>query len=955
MSGFNFNFSPENFGLGLIAGWGSAYALYRARNLIQETRESITGSARRTREFAARSADAAYLKDILKFIQQDHLAGSAVDLAELVVEPRFLPARPLVAPREEDIVPDVYYVIPQVHDYPYLHAPYNLETLSIEDLDNGDRQLAILGLPGSGRTTALHAIALWSMGEVNFEPPKDQVQLQLEEEERSAAESKAESARRYTERVRVEDLAEEALADKGGVELEGQRTGRRSGLPFRQLTPMYTHLANVQVDAGEFGRNVDPAEPLVRALQSYVGYATRLKIPRNIYKRLEEGKVLLLLDGLDEIPAERQPAILEWLRQFQQTYSNNFIIVTGSPRGYGGLLKAGYTPVFLSPFDDRQTDDLAVFLANNWGALSGERRRRNVVMDDETIQQVKAKARRYSPNELMLRAWCLYHNPAHTDVSQWFDHWLGQRLPNADLESLVPRLSKAAELQIKHGHIQVENLDRALLTLTSDLPETDDDTPAEPVAVDDTAPAPASGGSDLDDALDQLSDYALNDDLDSLAQEISAETTETDPEIDDLLSVLDVDTNVQKYDKSRLSKETSQFLKQMTKAGILHGNRDGTYRFAQPLVASYYASLTLLDKRFDKVLRYSYEPAWRDAMIFAGANLPLDDLVRVRLEDPVDILLTNLLDVAQWLRYVSGKAEWAPALMRRLGTLFAANNQYLVVRERIAAALVSAGTRNALRIFQRSLTHPDPDVRRLAVLAIGALRVEELTVDVAPLLNDELEDVSLAAIMALGSIGTQEALEEIAIVLTGNPSEVLRQASAETFAAVPKEGYPVLFEAVKDEDIMMRRAAIFGLRRIKSPWALISLYETSMDDDQWYVKSAAEQVFLNMQYGDIASGPRRYPRPESIPWVSEWLASLGDAGRVINGDGNLILRKALEEGDEDVQFFAVNNIGQLGLYEQTEMLYKALRHRDPAIRSAAFRALTDVQMQINKTLPAPIA
>ena len=157
-------FDVENFGIGLLAGWASAYAAYRFRRQISNVVTSTRRSAANVGNYATRSADNRYVHDLIELAETHHLAGRFARLSDLMIEPRFIPAPPLAAPPDDEVVHSVFHIIPQVHDHPYLHAVYNLETLSIDDLATGSRALALLGLPGSGRTTALLTIALRSLG-----------------------------------------------------------------------------------------------------------------------------------------------------------------------------------------------------------------------------------------------------------------------------------------------------------------------------------------------------------------------------------------------------------------------------------------------------------------------------------------------------------------------------------------------------------------------------------------------------------------------------------------------------------------------------------------------------------------------------------------------------------------------------------------------------------------------
>lgn len=264
-----------NFGLGVLTGWGSAYLLYRARHLLAGATESVTQRASTAQEFAKRSADARYIGDLTKFIQKDHLAGAHIPLADIVIEPRFIPAPALLALRDEDLVQDVFHVVPMIPDYPYLHAPYNLPTMTIADLNNGTKAIVLLGDAGSGRTTALHSIALWSLGILRFDPPLDKVQERLNEEAKFKAQ--AEHAKSYKDRMSIEDQARDSLEKRKAG--ENQTAQKANNLSFKQLTPMYAHLGNIALWIDSLGKEIDPAEPLVRTMQMYTGAITAKTMP----------------------------------------------------------------------------------------------------------------------------------------------------------------------------------------------------------------------------------------------------------------------------------------------------------------------------------------------------------------------------------------------------------------------------------------------------------------------------------------------------------------------------------------------------------------------------------------------------------------------------------------------------------------------------------------------------
>src|SRR5262249_15461246 len=119
------------------------------------------------RKFITNSSEARYYNDLLKTLNGYHVAGDVVNLAEIYVEPSFLRAYEPVNPDAE--TSDVFRVIPVIHDLPASYGPYNLESLSVHDLRAGETDLALLGLPGSGKSTALALIGLIATGQITVE------------------------------------------------------------------------------------------------------------------------------------------------------------------------------------------------------------------------------------------------------------------------------------------------------------------------------------------------------------------------------------------------------------------------------------------------------------------------------------------------------------------------------------------------------------------------------------------------------------------------------------------------------------------------------------------------------------------------------------------------------------------------------------------------------------------
>ncbi|MBE2267306.1 MAG: HEAT repeat domain-containing protein, partial [Anaerolinea sp.] len=150
-----------------------------------------------------------------------------------------------------------------------------------------------------------------------------------------------------------------------------------------------------------------------------------------------------------------------------------------------------------------------------------------------------------------------------------------------------------------------------------------------------------------------------------------------------------------------------------------------------------------------------------------------------------------------------------------------------------------------------------------------------------------------------------------------------------------------------------RRAAIFGLRRIRTTWALISIYRAFLEDEQWYVRSAAQEAFQEIQYGTVTNPTAPYPAPQAITWLQEWAAQRGEQIPTPEGAIQMLLR-ALQEGEVGVRVLAATALGQLGLVNNIKALYNALRDGREEVRAAAHHALADMQMRLGEKLPSAV-
>lgn len=370
--------------------------------------------------------------------------------------------------------------------------------------------------------------------------------------------------------------------------------------------------------------------------------------------------------------------------------------------------------------------------------------------------------------------------------------------------------------------------------------------------------------------------------------------------------------------------------------------------FAQPVIAAYLAAESLggspfveslLDGRLQSDMTIAFLSQIRD----------ITPYVTKRLAEYDDIERNKTLAMAMWATDASPTAAWRGDVFKQLAQLLLSPSQFPLVRERTMAALVASRDSNVGFIFREGLKSPDSRIRTLSAIGLGGLGDPETVTLLGEAIIDQDPSVVVAATLALGAIGTKPALDfMIQVMLTG--FEMARRAAAEMFAGnLAGEGHDLLKEAIKEQDYMTRRAAVYGLQRVQEDWVVPLLDEAQLRDDQWLVRSAATNALEELRKpSDIA--PKHRPRPEESPWLGSWLADRDDnlqSGEF--GVGQLI--RALLEGDDAIRFAAAETLASLGPIEGITPLYAALRDNHAEVRDAAYRALAAIGSANDRALP----
>lgn len=952
-----FDIDWQSAGLGYGGGLLTGYVLYQSRHVLGAIRRAFTSQADSAQSFATMGGDRRYTNELTKYGLQGHLFHRAIDLNDLLIEPRFIPDRDVVESADDDNERlNPLDLIPIVPDHPFLHQPYNIKTITVEELGHGERAVALLGMPGSGRTTALLSIALWSMGKIDFDPPEDPVQERLKEEAQNM--SRQERDEQEQARIAIEQRAKEQLREELGREV-GEELESAFIPPFRRMAPIYIHLANVRLGNRAWNGNVDPAEPLIRALQYQTGRITSKTAPRKIYNFLNEGVCLLLLDGLDELPLIEQQQKMTWLRALLDEYNQNFMIVTAPPTGFGHLQQIGFTPVHLRPWSYQDTKTYVNKMSLQWNKITKQRR---IELDEEAEQALLNGLWGLNPFEITMK---VQGQLADFDDLEFEDFagWTHQHLVNIfdDAEDAIPMMARAASQQLDNHFFTLGgwvDTEIAIETGTGDARA--DRVEAITASFDDDLEA--EFGDDFaadDDAFDSFESYDTDDSDDFSEFEESGVSADARDDFgfpdDDVVEedATEEEPKDENKEARQIRRTIGKLLSTLVKTGLVERYQGNRYRFRQTYISSYLASLTLQGVDAETLAQKAINPRWSQAIAYAASQMDITAAVETKMQNPTDILHTNILDVAYWLRYADELAEWRNKYLTYLGQMFVSPSQFLTNRERIAAALVTTRDLNARKIFGRGVQHNNIDVQRLSILALGTYQQAELMDNLSGFLDAQRDEIRVASAFAISNIHTEEAYTLLSEELLESHSEAVQQVIAEAFADNPTVGHEILWEILNSEAyqdrVRLRRAAILGIQRMRTEWSLIEIYRTYVDSQQWYVKSTAQVAFTERQ-SQQNKGAQGYPQITTLPWLREWSLNLDDENAT-ELSGVDLLTMAMRESNPIIRFLATSNSGQLAVYENTMDIYQLLNDPEDAIRDTAYRALVDMQMRMGQPLP----
>jgi hypothetical protein len=622
----------------------------------------------------------------------------------------------------------------------------------------------------------------------------------------------------------------------------------------------------------------DPIDILLKAITPYTSPFTTSRLAGIVHSALDKQRAILLIDRLDELPPHQASAITAFIISFRQKYPNLRIVVAASYDNLAGLPAIGFSLLGMAAWNDY---DRATFLerwSNHWIKWIAPLGKNPSKIDIHFLNSwLSVNNTTLKPFEFVLKIWAAYIG----DIS-------GADGPSA-IESHLKRL-------INDVTKSQAGLERFALQLLSN------------VAI----------SSDIKESERFMSELDTEDDHSG-----SETTSETTP-------------NQSQSKQSTPSKALSG-VEKLINNGLLIGYPGSHFGFSHPIFHGYLAG-NALSKSSDAIKQLQNQPTWTVktlALYYLARVGDITPLINNLIQDD-DILHTNHLQISRWLEIAPKNQAWRSTILRTLTSILQREKDTYCLAAKIISAMAFSGDKGISIYFRQLLQSEHPVLKQLAALGCGILGDTKSIGDLNLLLQDPSPPLRRAASLALAAIGDKTSLEILASSLL-NGDEQLRRCAAEALANNPKEGHPALQEGSSMEDLMVRRAAVFGLMRIQLPWAVKIVENLQLEDKEWVVRNAAIQAF------DELKRKKEYaPKPSIDLTESPWLIEYAEKNGTTVAPGKPaeeLVAKALANGTHDEMLYALQHIVEKCNADVIEYVYSAYNNNTGEIKNFAYYVL----------------
>lgn len=657
---------------------------------------------------------------------------------------------------------------------------------------------------------------------------------------------------------------------------------------LQEHVPFHFHVADLNLPAPD-PKNI--LSVIVDAASENAPIFDVNKIPSFVQSVFKSGQALLLVDGYDEITPDEQVLVAEFFKQLLKTHPKIRIVTTGTPEYLDGLIPLGFIPLTLSTWTEQNNQKFV----EQWGDLWA----RTVAME------AWAQSGPEQADPLLINSWLgsesLNLSPFELTLKIW-GAYAGDSLGPHVLEAIATHIRRLAPANTPLAALET----LALQVVISATPLFDPRKAREWVK----------------------------------AFEVAETTPEGEP-IQSLEGEAQENPKPKKGKKvEKVSTPTSGLLGKMISSGLLVSYANNRMRFTHPVISGYLAGHAMANYNAEETLLN--QPDWSGkylTMRFIAAHSDASRLVQALLEFSRLPMHRPLFAAARWLRDAPRNAPWRGKMFGTLAAVLQMEGLPLSLRAQAMAAFVYSNDPSAAALFRQLAVSNSFELAHLAILGLGAVRDTKSLKILESALNAPSISVKRAACMALAAINSNESLEIAAQALL-NGEEDIRRAAGEALANDPKEGHAMLRDGITINDILLRRAVIYGLGRVGEPWAIDLLKKVQIEDEQWVVRNAATEV-LDMRSRIDAFSPMLPKAPHETPWLIEFAAKKG-VGISPGVPATDILLIALEDESPEVRLAALQFLKFTPQDVVLKQMYEAMYRDDSELREATFHVLWEL-------------
>ncbi|MBD2028395.1 HEAT repeat domain-containing protein [Phormidium sp. FACHB-322] len=337
--------------------------------------------------------------------------------------------------------------------------------------------------------------------------------------------------------------------------------------------------------------------------------------------------------------------------------------------------------------------------------------------------------------------------------------------------------------------------------------------------------------------------------------------------------------------------------------------------------------LKALDNQKYHVRRVVTEVLWK-----IGGEAAIPGLLKA-LEDQS----SNIRGSAAYALAEIGSEAAIPGLLKAL------DDPNSDVREKVAYALAEIGNEATIPGFLKALDDPDSDVRERAAYPWEEIISEVVITELLSDLEDQSPDVRKNTAYVLGKIGSEAAISGLLKALDDRYSDVRGSAAYALGEIGGQAAIPGLLKALDDQYDYVYRTAAYALGKIGGEAAIPGLLKALEYPDSDVRRSAAHALGKIGGEAAIPGLLKIFEDPgsyESISATSGIRRSAADALGKICGEAAIPgLLKALDDQNYSARESAAHALGEIGSEAAIPGLLKALDDPNSLVRGSAADAL----------------